>query len=266
MLIESAVVFPRTSWRWLLDAANQIVDPFDYRIWDSIPPGQGVNAQPLVSTNVAYQLAGNDQDAVNGFHANRLGLAVGALPHNNHLQNSQVQVTHYKNVLNTVAEAHMNMAGASVPVTRSGLNAVAGTLGAGPCLAVVARATGANVLPAVACVHLSSNDMDSLAHAYTAINNLRTQLLAQLNAAAITCQCYLAGGSTVDDDEAIEEYARAFAACEQVEADHGMQLAGAVVPAAVNDGDFVDIFITPNAIYYAVDNNDNYTSSSEDDI
>jgi hypothetical protein len=37
------------------------------------------------------------------------------------------------------------------------------------------------------------------------------------------------------------------------------------VPAAMQDGDFVDIFITPNAVYYTVHNNDNYASGSADD-
>jgi hypothetical protein len=262
MLQETAVVFPQTSFRWLLNGAGQIVDPFDYEIWNAVPVHQGVNAPLINPSHAAYPLVAGDQVLANGFQANRLALAINALPHNNDLQISQPQVNHYKATLHTIAEAFMNIAGASVPVSQSGANAVAGTLGAGPCVAVVARATGHGVPPAVACLHLSSNDMESLPDAYQAITDLHTQLVHQLAVPPVTCWCYLAGGSTIGDPDVIEEYARAFAACQQAQANLGMTLAGAVLPAAQQAGDYVDIFITPNSVYYVVDNN---ASSSDED-
>lgn len=175
MLNESAVAFPGTSWRWLTNGNGQVVDPFDYHIFN----GQGVNDPNLADSGAMYQFVGNDQTLVNGFHQVRLATATNALPQQAQLHQDPNEVQARSND-NTVGEALMNMLGISVAVARHGLNPCAGTLGAGTCLAVLARIRDTNGVWAVACIHLSSTDMQSLAAAEAAIDRLHTALTGVL--------------------------------------------------------------------------------------
>jgi hypothetical protein len=260
MLVELPAHVPHTSWFWLRNGANQILEPFDRRIY--IQQGQ-----QLVPTNNFYQLVDGDRALLNGFHTTHLAQAIAALPHNNHIEDNAVEFGNHDNI--NVPEAVMNELGISQPVVQVGANATVKTYGAGPCLPMLVRATAAaNNTHGVGIVHLSANDMQSLPFARNGILRVCNALRVQLADLAATCHCYLAGGSIAPemDDDVLDEYARTVAALQMAAANaaNHMVFDGALVPAVDQDGDYIDVLIDANNIYYQEDNINGSDSGGED--
>jgi hypothetical protein len=272
MIAQSNVLFPDTTWCWLTGDDNAIIDPFDYGIWDTVPAGQGLG-HPLFPTDDVYDLNNAEQLAAVGFHIGRVAAAVAALPRNNDLTDDPAQVLTYKNNFAALAWAEMNEAGGpSAAASGAGVHAVSGTLGAGPCVAVLARASKADGGTAVGCIHLSTDDMQTLQHAVDSIGRLRASLSGTLGAPVAASQCYLIGGDLTDpdDQDVIEDYARAIGALQkEAQVAGGLTLVGGLVPAARRDGDYIDAFITQTNVYYARSNRstaaDNDSSSGTED-
>lgn len=261
MLAETQTAIPHTSWFFLRNGANQILDPFDLRIFAIV--GQPPRLQPA---NNFYQLAGGDRATLNNIHTARLAQAIGALPHNNHIQDDADEFERHDNI--NVPEAVMNMAGPSQPVVQVGAASAVKSYGAGPCLPLLVRATAANNTPGVGCVHLSANDMQSLQAARNGITGMCNALRVQLADLNATCHCYLAGGSIAPEqgDDVLDEYARTVAALQILAANAANHIVfdGALVPAVDQDGDYIDILITANDIYYQEDNVDSSDSGNDD--
>jgi hypothetical protein len=141
----------------------------------------------------------------------------------------------------------------AVPVVSTGPDATVGTCGAATCVAVLARATSQTGEHAVACAHLSSNDMQGLATATTALRLVYDMLTKALTGNLHgNAEFFLFGGmDDPKDTNLIEEYARLVGACQRLRVTPTirMVLAGGIVPANPGSGS-VDAFVAPNRVAY----------------
>lgn len=255
MLIETQVQVPSTSWFMLRNGANQILDPFGFRIYV-------VQQQRLVPTGNIYHLVQGDQNTLNGFHLNHLAQATGNLPNQNDIQNDADQFEAHEGI--NVPEARMADNGPAVPVVQvvpANGTPVVTTYGASTCLPLLVRATAANNTLGAGCSHLSADDMTSLQNARNAILHMCTTLRGQLGDLAATCHCYLVGGSGSQQDianDALNDYARTVAALQILAANaaNHITFAGAVVPAVDEDDEYIDVLIAGNHVYYQIGGND----------
>lgn len=252
MLQETNIPFPGTSWHWLTEPetieANELIDPFDLAIYTVIP---AVNAQagPTVSpSGDVFEPDGSDDAVFDALHRRVLPLVIGGLPDNNRIVAGDTR--------NLVPDAEAEMAdGDDLADAEAaiGVNALAGTGGVSPCVAVLARAPVGNRWR-VGCIHLSASDMESRQLAADAIDRLLAALAAASpDANTGPVELYVVGGCE-DANVAYEEFARVIAAAQLRAAAQGVvpvRLAGALVPACAGQR-YVDVYIGANGVTYSV--------------
>lgn len=234
-LAETTRLYPGTGYPWFSDTDGADVDPFDLIIWD--------RGQP---TDEGY-----DEDAfVTGVRERIRPTIIAARPKNDELILNPAEFIDDLKDRNDIPQAVMADAGVAVAVAAAGADPTVGTGGVGPCVAVLARARSGAGVKAVGCIHLSADDMQTLALTQAAIGRVYTQIVAALGGAPApgSYELFALGGTTADDLDAPDEWARVIAACQLAP---GATFAGALIPACTEDDQYIDVFIDHDEVNYS---------------
>ncbi|WP_326552363.1 hypothetical protein [Micromonospora sp. NBC_01813] len=253
MLQETDIPYLGTSWPWLDDPdeleEDELIDPFDGAIYQVAPPENPGVGPTYSRTDGLYEPRDEDEASFQRIHRRVLGQAIAGLAHNARIVEGKTTK------LVPDAEAEMAEDGESaVAVAAIGVNALAGTGGVSPCVAVLARAPAGNRWR-VGCIHLSADDMKTLELVIAALDRLLTKL-SQTGPDASTgpVELYVVGGCE-DENVAYEEFGRVIAAAQLRAAGQSVvqvQLAGALVPACA-DEQYVDVYIGSGGVTYSVE-------------